>query len=267
MDPTGIPFLPDPVRCTPAMLPNNPDEDFRHSSFFKTWTHLPSPEAVRSMARAQYLAGSSPDKRKTLGEKGPFYSPPPVVFASANLFVKWGSNVTIAEGQSLYAVHHFLEGGVPIPEDPRDPFVGSIRRGHIYDRAIGDQFTLDAGPFCSVKEFHDWFAFLCRRRMEDPYSTPMEPFRSDLPDDAEIKFTHGDLHRSNIMVKKSDSWQIIAIVDWEQSCWMPEYWEARKASFTAEWNSEWNSRYLPSILQQYESTVDAWYWYTSSTGP
>ncbi|OAX82368.1 hypothetical protein ACJ72_03285 [Emergomyces africanus] len=304
------------------MLPNSPNEEFRQSSFFKTWPQLPSPEDVRAQARAQYLAGSGLDKRKTFGKilEGPQWNPPPAAFPSMGLFVKWGSNITIAEGQSLYAVRHFLKGSVPVPElygwrtnggevflymelvqgqtlekawdsmnpkdcaqvclelhtcisnlrllrqDPQDPFIGNIRREHMYDRALSDTFMSEAGPFQSVKEFHDWFVFLPRRPMKDPYSVPIEPFRSELPDDAAIRFTHGDLHRSNIMVSNSEPWRIVAIVDWEQSGWMPEYWEDRKAHFTSKWKSEWATKYLPMILQQYESTAEAWLWYTSSLG-
>ncbi|KJF60383.1 phosphotransferase enzyme family protein [Coccidioides immitis RS] len=213
------------------MLRNCPNEDFQQSSFFKTRPQLPSPEDVRAQARAQYLAGSGPDKRKVFGDAGPQWNPPPASFASMGLFVKSGANIMIAEGQSLYAVCHFLKGSVPVPElygwrtDG-----GNISREHMYDRAIADRFMAEAGPFQSVEEFHDWFVFLCRRPMADPYSIPMEPFRSELPDDAAISFTHGDLHRSNIMVSKSEPWRVVSIVDWEQSGWMPEYWEDRKGT-------------------------------------
>nr|KMM66511.1 hypothetical protein CPAG_02850 [Coccidioides posadasii RMSCC 3488] len=71
---------------------------------------------VRAQARAQYLAGSGPDKRKAFGDAGPQWNPPPASFASMGLFVKWGANIMIAEGQSLYAVRHFLKGSVPVPE-------------------------------------------------------------------------------------------------------------------------------------------------------
>ncbi|KLJ07850.1 hypothetical protein EMPG_16680 [Blastomyces silverae] len=303
------------------MLPNSPNEDFRQSSFFKTWPQLPSPEGVRAQARAQYLAGSGLDKRKTFGARGPQWNPPPATFASMGLFVKWGADVRITEGQNLHAVRYFLNESVLVPElygwrtdggevflymelihgqtmekawdsmsskdraqvcselqtcisnlrwlrqDPQDPFIGNIMREHMYDRALHHQFMAEAGPFQSVKDFHDWFIFLCRRPMTDPHSIPIEPFRSELPDNAAITFTHGDLHRSNIILSESEPRRIVAIVDWEQSGWMPEYWEARKAHFTSAWKSEWATKYLPMILQQYESTVEAWLWYTASMGP
>jgi aminoglycoside phosphotransferase len=32
------------------------------------------------------------------------------------LFVKWGSEMRITEGQSLYAIRHYLKNAIPIPE-------------------------------------------------------------------------------------------------------------------------------------------------------
>lgn len=102
--------------------------------------------------------------------------------------------------------------------------------------------------------------------MPDPYSVPIEPFRHDLPDDSAIKFTHGDLHRSNVLITRSKPYHVVAIVDWEQSGWLPEYWEDRKAHYTVFWNEEWSTKYLPMVLRQYDSTWDPWDYYTTSMG-
>jgi hypothetical protein len=124
----------------------------------------------------------------------------------------------------------------------------------------------EAGPFDSVQKFHDWFIFLYRRRMLDPYSFPIEPFRQDLPDDSPIKFTHGDLHRSNILITPSQPYHVLAIVDWEQSGWLPAYWEARKAQLTTNGDDEWSLVYLPMILDPFASTLDPWEYYVTSMG-
>ncbi|EJU02926.1 hypothetical protein DACRYDRAFT_31180, partial [Dacryopinax primogenitus] len=42
--------------------------------------------------------------------------------------------------------------------------------------------------------------------------------------DVKIRFTHGDFAPKNIMVDPRTG-AIIAIVDWEQSEWFPDYWE------------------------------------------
>jgi hypothetical protein len=40
----------------------------------------------------------------------------PVQFESLNLLVKYGKEITIAEGQCLWALCHFLPSQVPVPE-------------------------------------------------------------------------------------------------------------------------------------------------------
>ena len=98
------------------MVPTDANFDVQHSSFFRRQSQLPSPQTVRLQARAQHLAGINWDKRKTFSLAGPNVHCPPVLFESMGLFVKWGSDVRIAEGQSLYAVRHCLKSVVPVPE-------------------------------------------------------------------------------------------------------------------------------------------------------
>ncbi|KAA8650405.1 uncharacterized protein ATNIH1004_003091 [Aspergillus tanneri] len=145
-----------------------------------------------------------------------------------------------------------------LEQDSSNIFIGNIVRDPLYDRAFHIEYMSEAGPFTTVQDFHNWFTFLYRRPMVDPHSVPIEPFRHELPDNCTIKFTHGDLHRSNIIVTPSRPYQILAIVDWEQSGWLPAYWEARKAQYTADRSEEWSIQYLPMILDQYSSTWDPW---------
>ena len=121
----------------------------------------------------------------------------------------------------------------------------------------------ESGPFATVREFHDWFTFLPRKRMSDPHSVPIKPFRQELPDNSSIKFTHGAVHRSNIIVTRSRPNQVPAIVDWEQSGWLPAYWETLKAQYSVFSDDKWSYRYLPMVMDQYTSTWEAWDYYTS----
>lgn len=138
-------------------------------------------------------------------------------------------------------------------------------RSRFYDRILPFNYLPEAGPFVSVHEFHEWFTCLWRRPVPDADSIPTEPFRHELSDDSSIKFTHGDLHGSNIIISAAKPYRVLAIIDWEQSGWFPEYWEARKAQLTIN-TFEWSTEYLPMILDQYESTADPWDWYRSSLG-
>ena len=94
----------------------------------------------------------------------------------------------------------------------------------------------------------------------------METFRQYLPDDAEIRFTHGDLHPSNIIITSSSPSKVIAIVDWEQAGWLPVYWEDCKARFTADYSGEWSEKYLPMILDHHVNTWESWDYYASAMG-
>lgn len=99
----------------------------------------------------------------------------------------------------------------------------------------------EAGAFATVRDFH-------------------------VPHDCAIKFTHGDLHRSNIIVTPTPPYRILAVVDWEQSGWLPVYWESRKTQYTADRAEPWSTTYLPMILDQFASTWDPWDYYTSAMG-
>ncbi|KAJ5081959.1 Aminoglycoside phosphotransferase [Penicillium argentinense] len=302
------------------MIPKSPVFDAKSSRFFERFARLPSPDEVRKQAETQHLEGLCLDERKSFSIAGPHVRPPPVVFKDLGLFVKWGTAMSISEGQCLWAIGQRLKDHVPVPEiygwredgnevfiymeylhaqtleqawdvmepaervsvcselrtifdnlrqleqGPEDRFIGNIVRSSLYDRAIHVESMSEAGPFNSVQEFHDWFTFLHRRPMPNPYSVPIEPFRHDLPDDCPIKFTHGDLHRSNILITQSRPYHIVAIIDWEQSGWLPAYWEARKAQFTADRNEDWSKVYLPMILCQFMSTWDPWDYYTTAMG-
>lgn len=68
-----------------------------------------------------------------------------------------------------------------------------------------------------------------------------------LPDDAQVVFTHADLHPNNIMVDPSSRGTVVGLIDWEQSGWYPDYWEFCKAEFTAEFGSEWH-KYMAECL-------------------
>ena len=93
---------------------------------------------------------------------------------------------------------------------------GSIGRQPIQD--VMFEHEPRCGPFSTVKDFNDWFAALanplCRNLAEY-----VDPIRSGLPDHASTGFTHGDLHRSNMIVSRSSDVhpRVRAIIDRHQS--------------------------------------------------
>ncbi|OGM48029.1 phosphotransferase enzyme family protein [Aspergillus bombycis] len=133
-----------------------------------------------------------------------------------------------------------------LKQDPSDPFIGSINRQHLLDRTF--EFKPKTGPIPSVKEFIDWFALLPQILASYRYD---DPDRCFLPDTGEIKFTHADLHKRNIIVSSFDPVQMV-IVDWEQSGWYPDYWEYCKACRTCYKGDEWHTDFVGEFLEPQE---------------
>ncbi|KAJ8116981.1 hypothetical protein OPT61_g1716 [Boeremia exigua] len=271
-----ISALPNLSSC---IAPTGLDVIISDSSFFKHHSSLPSLEEVRRQA----LSKPHPKKENV------------AIFENLNLLVKFGIKESIAEGQCLYTVRRAFGPSVPVPEvsmgryerrrtTQRDSrasqdfsytsggeteFGKSVRHichTPLQDIALPTGVLPNAGPFPSVKEFHDWFSFLYRRWLADPNAYPQDPYRRDLPDDARIVLTHGDLHRSNIMVTKSGPPRILALIDWHQAGWLPEYWEVCKAIYTVGTEDEWAQKYIPQFLQRSEEIEVAWDFYVLATG-
>ncbi|PVH91944.1 kinase-like protein [Periconia macrospinosa] len=144
-------------------------------------------------------------------------------------------------------------------------FVGNIIRKNYREKALFLDSQSGTGPFTSVKSFHDWYIQQYKRMLSDPETVP-EPYRAKLPDSSQITFTHGDLHRSNIILTPSEPRKVAAIIDWEQSVWLPAYWEDCKARWTASYSGEWVVDYLPLIIDHDENIREAWQYYTDPVG-
>ncbi|KAF2834880.1 kinase-like protein [Patellaria atrata CBS 101060] len=89
-------------------FPCDENVTFCESSFFKrpgAPLELPCPAEVRQ------IASQSTDPCSQLITR-----PPPVIFQPLGLLVKYGSEITLAEGQCLHLVHRQLSGRVPVPE-------------------------------------------------------------------------------------------------------------------------------------------------------
>jgi len=265
--------------------------------------------------------------------------PQPARFPSLGLIVKFGSYVSVTEGQCLFILQH--EKGLRVPEvygwttkdgivylymelirgvtleerwpslsrtskeavarqlnrmithlrsieaDPSDMYVGCIGRKPLQEILFVSYPTIP-GPFPSVADFHDFYS--------RPAKLPPEitiPERAQLPDDSPIRFTHGDLHPSNIIVSAAPWWwgwwrlaawrecladwrawswdwrawargewewsrdtQVLAIVDWHQSGWLPSYWEYCKALWTSS-PGDWQAEFLPMVIEP-SDVYDAW---------
>lgn len=57
----------------------------------------------------------------------------------------------------------------------------------------------------------------------------------------------------------------MAIVDWQQSGWYPDYWEFCKAEYAAEPRSSWVTEYVPRILEE-PDCVETFEFYSKAYG-
>ncbi|EGC45613.1 phosphotransferase enzyme family protein [Histoplasma capsulatum var. duboisii H88] len=210
--------------------------DFLDSSFFASklgQKHLPTPTEV---------AVCSPDFRTNP-------RPKPVKFEHLGLIVKFGPCVVVEEAICLRMLRRTLPEKVPVPE----VYGWRVEEGSITRRFLLDyvfQAMPSAGPFKTVKEFNDWFSALPQQQLPDLLKYK-DPYREFLPDDGTIRFTHGDLHRGNIIVSRTDPPRVMAVIDWTHAGWYPDYWEYCKALYTSDYNGEWRNTWIPRFLEQY----------------
>jgi hypothetical protein len=114
----------------------------------------------------------------------------------------------------------------------------------------------------SLKEFNDRIALLHQLRFIHRYD---DPNRCLLPDTGEIKFTHADLDRLNIIIPSVNPGCVV-IVDWQQSGWYPDYWEYCKALYTCWYEDEWRKDFIDKFLEPRMDVFYVWAEYCTATG-
>jgi thiamine kinase-like enzyme len=79
-----------------------------------------------------------------------------------------------------------------------------------------------------------------------------------MSDTGEIVFTHSDIHQANIIVSPSGPPKILAVVDWEQAGWYPDYWEYCRACYIAGPWEEWQYCWIPKLLEPQPDTYEVY---------
>lgn len=140
---------------------------------------------------------------------------------------------------------------------------GSIDRGPLLDILLEGIPGFDA--FKTIKEFHDRLAAEVNKVHPD-IENYVDPMRGELPDDGQVTFTHNDLHPSNIMLTAAgvEPVRVLAIIDWHQSGWYPDYWEFCKMSYSVL-DGDWTKDYIPRILER-PYGCEGWGYYVDALG-
>ncbi|KAG6165704.1 hypothetical protein E4U51_004153 [Claviceps purpurea] len=129
----------------------------------------------------------------------------------------------------------------PVPEHA---CLGDVAGGGCRDLRRSQRVSTK--PIKSVAEFED-FIFEGSNKATSLY---VELLRGLLPRSNKIVFTHGDIRPANIMVRREDGiWKAAAIIDWENSGFYPEYWDAIKTAnlLTLREHFDWY-KYIPQSI-------------------
>ena len=129
------------------------------------------------------------------------------------------------------------------------PMLGSINRGPLLDRVF--YWVPSTGPFNDLEAFYIWMEWLPQRFLE-PHQRYTDPYLDLMPADSAIVFTHADVHRTNIIVSASGPPRILAMIDWGQSGWYPDWWEYYKICYTTHWEDEWRKDWTPRMIEARE---------------
>jgi len=72
--------------------------------------------------------------------------------------------------------------------------------------------------------------------------------------------THGDITRRNILIRvdgeDANDVSVVAILDWEQAGWRPEYWETAKFMFGNQNTCEWAILGRQETFPEYGSELE-----------
>ncbi|PLN81340.1 phosphotransferase family protein [Aspergillus taichungensis] len=144
---------------------------------------------------------------------------------------------------------------------PSQGFYGSVNRGRVPRRYFFSREKDPAitGPFQTEEEFGTAIALRSKAVWSESGS---HSFLSDylarhLPSalvNHPPTFTHGDLYRENILVRKivnsitsEEEYEVAALVDWETAGWYPSYWEYAHIFPLLQWVDDWPA-YIEKIL-------------------
>ena len=135
------------------------------------------------------------------------------------------------------------------PSD-RIGWIGPLDGSPCWDERLRSQLC---GPFPSESTFNEFrLSLLDCFTWEESARRDIQAIKEGLRDDHHILFTHGDLGVRNILVDRHGG--LVALIDWEMSGWMPEYWEYIKTVHGRWEDEEWLS-YARIIAPEYDAEM------------
>lgn len=137
-------------------------------------------------------------------------------------------------------------------------WIGSVSGQACLDLALIDALS---GPFTNEEEYNDWrISLFSWYANESPkVKHQLDDIRQQMRHDHRIVLTHGDIARNNVLIRVDGDGpgdvSVVALVDWGQTAWRPEYWEARKFYWVAPRN-DWLSLGQELLLSGYQKEIE-----------
>ncbi|KAI0116738.1 hypothetical protein F4814DRAFT_447743 [Daldinia grandis] len=203
------------------MLPSDSSVVFKESTCFSENgpnSSLPSPAIVRATQKSRHLSRSmtpcASGQSAAFGLTKYLFLKCMELIQGETLENKWESLSKPERIDVCGQLRVILSELRSLKQDPENQFLGHINRQPLLDIMFTDETKPSAGPFSSVKKFHDWLSFLTKRGLEIHWPHPSlipDSFRDSLPDNSLITFTHADLHPSNILVTSDAPYRVMTL--------------------------------------------------------
>lgn len=115
-----------------------------------------------------------------------------------------------------------------------------------------------AGPFHSEREMNKVIVYRQARGNDVPIPASVDTTLRSLREkgDHRIVFVHGAVSERNILVNEDN--QVVAIINWQNSGFYPEYWEFVNALTVISWKSDW-CVYVQQFLATYYEEYALWF--------
>lgn len=167
------------------------------------------------------------------------------------------------------AIHGFILQLRAIRQPSQPPgWIGSPEGRHCFDMRVSSS---PYGPFPTETEYNDWriSTFSWFGSVNEQARLQVQGLRQRMRGDHRIFFTHGDITPRNVLVKvhgsRAEDIEIVALLDWEQAGWRPEFWEASKVEFSSQ--DYWCELLKQEIFPGFEDELSIENTLSSISGP
>lgn len=171
---------------------------------------------------------------------------------------KWRSLTLDQKRVVMRTLRHFVEELRAIPQPSPPGWIGTVSRQAGVDVRVEGEII---PAFDTEALYIEWristFAPFAERSPST--AAALQETRQAMRADHRICFTHGDIAPRNILISLNAEGptdvEVVALVDWEQAGWRPEFWETAKFSYGLIQTSEWAQMAREEIFTSYDEEM------------